>query len=95
MQGTGFRIELLGLVLTLIGSVVLGVTYLDEQANVLPKLVAGLLIAAGPGGFLLFGLHAPSGTLLLFCCAWVVLGYLLLTGRILPAQPAMGQKRTV
>ena len=92
VQGTGFGIELLGLVLILIGSVVLGVTYLDEQANVLPKLVAGLLIAAGPGGFLLFGLHAPSGTLLLFCCAWVVLGYLLLTGRILPAQPAMGQR---
>ena len=64
LQGTGFSIELLGLVLILIGSVVLGVTYLDEQANVVPKLVARLLIASGPGGLLLFGLHAPSGTLL-------------------------------
>ena len=89
LQGMGFSIELLGLVLILIGSVVLGVTYLDAQANVVPKLVAGLLIAAGPGGLLLFGLHAPSGTLLLFCCAWVLLGYLLLTDRILPAQPPM------
>jgi hypothetical protein len=88
-QGTGFGIELLGLILILIGSVVLGVTYLHEQANVLPKLVAGLLIAAGPGGLLLSGLHAPSGTLLLFCCAWVLLGYLLLIERILPAQPPM------
>ena len=88
-QGTGFGIELLGLILILIGSVVLGVTYLHEQANVLPKLVAGLLIAAGPGGLLLSGLHAPSGTLLPFCCAWVLLGYLLLIERILPAQPPM------
>lgn len=79
LQGTGFGIELLGLLLVLIGSVVLGVVYL--QANVSPKLVAGLLIAAGPGGLILFGLHAPSGTLLLFCCAWVILGYLLLAGR--------------
>ena len=36
VQARGFGIELLGLVLILIGSVVLGVTYLDEQANVLP-----------------------------------------------------------
>ncbi len=70
----------------LIGSVVLGVTYLGEQANALPKMVAGLLIAAGPGGFMLFSLHAPSGTLLLFCCAWVVLGYLLLMGRVASAE---------
>jgi hypothetical protein len=67
VQSTGFSIELLGLLLVLIGSAVLGVVYL--QANVSPKLVAWLLIAAGPGGFVLFGLHAPSGTLLLFCCA--------------------------
>jgi hypothetical protein len=91
VQARGFGIELLGLVLILIGSVVLGVTYLDEQANVLPKLVAGLQIAEGPGGLLLSGLHAPSGTLLLFCCAWVVLGYLLLTGRVSPAQSPADQ----
>jgi hypothetical protein len=81
VQSTGFTIEMLGLLLVLIGSVVLGVTYLNEQVNVLPKPVAGLLIAAGPGGLLLSGLHAPSGTLLLFCCASVILGYLLLAGR--------------
>jgi hypothetical protein len=89
LQGTGFSIELLELVLILIGSVVLGVTYLDEQANVVPKLVAGLLIASGPGGLMLFGLHAPSGTLLLFCCTWVVLGYLLLTGKVASAEQAL------
>jgi len=86
MQATGFSIEVIGLLLILIGSVVLGATYLGEQANVLPKLVAGLLIAAGPGGFMLFSLHAPSGTLLLFCCAWVMLGYLLLMGRVASAE---------
>jgi hypothetical protein len=86
MQATGFSIEVIGLLLILIGAVVLGATYLGEQANVLPKLVAGLLIAAGPGGFLLFSFHVPSGTLLLFCCAWVVLGYLLLMGRVASAE---------
>jgi len=84
LQATGFSIELLGLLSILIGSVVLGITYL--RANVFPKLVSGLLVAAGPGGLLLFGLHAPSGTMLLFCCARVVLGYLLLTGRVASAE---------
>jgi len=84
VQSRGFGIEMLGLLSILIGSVVLGATYL--QANVRPKLVAWLLIAAGPGGLLLFGLHAPSGTLLLFCCAWVVMGYLLLTGKVASAE---------
>jgi hypothetical protein len=83
VQGMGFAIELLGLLLVLIGSVVLGVAHL--RANVLPKLVTSLLIAAGPGG-ILFNFHAPSGTMLVFCCAWVVLGYLLLTGRVASAE---------
>jgi hypothetical protein len=84
LQATGFSIELIGLLAVLIGSVVLGVTYL--QANVFPKVVPGLLIAAGPGGLLLSSLHAPSGTLLLVCCAWVVLGYLLLTAKVAPVE---------
>ena len=83
VQGKGFAIELLGLLLILIGSVVLGVAYL--RANALPRLVPWMLIAAGPGG-LVFTFHVPSGTMLLFCCAWVVLGYLLLTGKIDTAQ---------
>ncbi len=83
MQGLG--IELLGLMLVLFGSVAFGLTY--RRTNVLPRLVSWLLIAAGPGGILLsILLHAPSGTLLLFCCAWVVLGYLLLTGKIASAE---------
>jgi hypothetical protein len=84
LQGIGFDIEMLGLLLVLIGSVVLGVVYL--RTNVLPKLVPWLLIIAGPGSILLSFLHAPSGTLFLFCCAWVVLGYLLLTGKVASAQ---------
>jgi hypothetical protein len=85
VQMQGFGIELLGLMLVLFGSVAFGLTY--RRASVLPSLVAWLLIAAGPGGILFsILLHAPSGTLLLFCCAWVVLGYLLLTGRVASAE---------
>jgi hypothetical protein len=84
VQMQGFSIEMLGLLLVLLGSVVFGLTY--RRANVLPTMVVWLLIAAGPGGILFsILLHAPSGTMLLFCCAWVVVGYLLLTGRIASA----------
>ena len=81
MQGLG--IEMLGLMLVLFGSVAFGLIY--RRANVFPSLVAWLPIAAGPGGILLFILHAPSGTMHLFCCAWVVLSSLLLTGRVASA----------
>lgn len=85
VQMQGFGIELLGLMLVIFGSVAFGLTY--RRTNVLPRLVSWLLIAAGPGGILLsILLHAPSGTLLLFCYAWVVLGYLLLTEKIASAE---------
>jgi hypothetical protein len=80
LQAKGFSLELIGLLLLLVGSVVLGVASL--RTNRLPRLVAWLLILAGPGGILLSSLHAPSGTMLVFCLAYVVLGYLLLTGRV-------------
>jgi hypothetical protein len=83
LQGKGFAIEVLGLLLILIGSVVLGVAFL--RANALPRLVPWVLIAAGPAG-LAFTFHVPSGTMFLFCCAWVLLGYLLLTGRVASAE---------
>jgi hypothetical protein len=41
-----------------------------------------LLIAAGPAGLVLSVPHIPGGTMLLFCCAWVVPGYLLLMGKV-------------
>ena len=84
VQMQGFGIEILGLMLVLFGSVAFGLTY--RRASVFPRLVPWLLIAAGPGGILFSLLHAPSGTMLLFCCAWVVLGYLLLTGRVASAE---------
>ncbi len=34
--------------------------------------------------------HIPSGAMLLFCCAWVILGYLLLTGRVASADQPSG-----
>jgi hypothetical protein len=79
IQADGFIIEMLGLLLLLVGSVILGVTYL--RAKVLPRSLAWLLILAGLGGVLLSALHAPSGTMLLFCFAWVALRYLLWSGR--------------
>jgi hypothetical protein len=84
VQVTGFGLEVIGLLLVLGGSVMLGFAY--RHANVLPKLVPWLLIAAGPGGILLSFLHVPSGTMFLFCCTWVVLGYLLLTGKVVSAE---------
>jgi hypothetical protein len=92
VQITGYGFEMTGLLLVVLGSFLLGLHY--RRANVVPALVAWLLIAAGPGGILLSLVHIPSGAMLLFCCTWMVLGYLLLTGRILPAQPPMGQTTT-
>lgn len=84
VQITGFGFEMTGLLLVVLGSLLLGLHY--RRANVVPALVAWLLIAAGPGGFLLSFVHIPSGTMLLFCCAWVALGYLLLIGRVRPTR---------
>jgi hypothetical protein len=83
-QVTGYFIEILGLLFVLLGSTLLGLQY--RRTNAVPALVAWLLIAAGPGGLLLSFLHIPSGAMLLFCCAWVVLGYLLLTGKVASAE---------
>jgi hypothetical protein len=83
LQGGGFAVEMWGLLILLVGSAILGVAYL--RANVLPRWLAWLLILAGPGGILLSALHAPSGTLLVFCFAWVVLGHSLFEEKVLPA----------
>ena len=83
LQVAGYSIEMVRLLLVLLGSVVLGLR--NRRTNVLPGPVSWLLIAAGPGGILLSFLHIPSGTVLLFCCAWVILGYLLLKGKVASA----------
>ena len=73
----------------MVGSVILGVAYL--RANVLSPLSAWLFVLAGPSGVLLSALHAPSGTLLVFCFTWVVVGYALWSrksGAILRTTPA-------
>ena len=80
----GFTIEICGLLLVLFGSVAFGLVY--RRANFLPRFMPWLLIAAGPLGVVLSIPHIPSGTMFLFCCAWVVLGYLLLTGKVASAQ---------
>ena len=83
-QVKGFTVEIAGLVLVLFGSIAFGIIY--RRANVLPRFMPWLLIAAGPAGLVLSIPHIPSGTMFLFCCAWVVLGYLLLTGKVASAQ---------
>lgn len=84
VQVTGFGFELTGLWLVLLGSVLLGLHY--RRTRVVPTLITWLFIAAGPGGILLALVHVPSGAMLLFCCAWVLLGYLLLMGRSASAE---------
>ena len=80
VQARGFGIEVTGLFLLLVGSVVLGAAALRSRS--LPRIVALMLILAAPSGVFLSALvHMPSGTMLVFCCAWVVLGCLLLTGK--------------
>jgi hypothetical protein len=87
VQVMGYFIEMFGLLLVVLGSLLLGLNY--RRTKVVPALVVWLLIAAGPGGILLSFLHIPSGSMLLFCCAWVMLGYLLLTGKVAsPEQPS-------
>jgi hypothetical protein len=84
VQVKGFTVEIAGLAVVLFGSVAFGVIY--RRANLLPRFMPWLLIAAGPVGLVLSIPHIPSGTMFLFCCAWVVSGYLLLTGQVASAQ---------
>jgi len=83
-QITGFGLEITGILLVLLGSVLLGLAY--RRTNVLPRSVCWTIFAAGPLGLLLSPIHIPSAAMLPFCCAWVVLGCLLLTGRIPSAE---------
>ena len=86
VQVRGFGIEVTGLFLLLVGSVVLGVAALRSRS--LPRIVALMLVLAAPSGVFLSALvHMPSGTMLVYCCAWVVLGCLLLTGKGLSDGP--------
>ena len=86
VQAGGFLLEILGLLILLFGSVTLGVIYL--RANVRPRWFTWLLVLAGPVGILLSALHAPSGTMLLFCLAWTGMGYALLSEKTVVAEPA-------
>jgi hypothetical protein len=84
MQVDGYILEIWGMLLVLCSSVAFGLVY--RRVKVVPGFLAWLLIAAGPVGLVLSVLHIPSGTMLLFCCAWSILGYLLLTEKITSAK---------
>jgi hypothetical protein len=80
VQVRGFGIEVTGLFLLLVGSVVLGVAALRSRA--LPRIGALMLVLAAPSGVLLSAsVHMPSGTMFVYCCAWVALGCMLLAGK--------------
>ncbi len=76
-DGLGWGIELLGLLVLLVGTTLVGIA--SVRAKRIPTWSAWLLIIAGPGAIvatLLIG-HIPSGPTFLFACAWIVLGAIL------------------
>jgi len=77
-DGAGFFIELLGLLAITIGATLYGVVLL--RSKVVPSWCAWLLVACGPGAFIILPLigHIPSGPTFLFAIAWSVVGYILL-----------------
>ena len=81
-DGTGFVIELLGLLILSIGTTVYGLATL--QSRVLPTWCAWLLIAGGPGSFVfqfLIG-HIPSGPTFPFALSWLLVGWILLFKKV-------------
>ncbi len=77
-NGTGFPIELLGLLILNIGATLYGIALLRSKA--VPGWCAWLLVACGPGVFVFFPLigHVPSGPTFLLAIAWLMVGYILL-----------------
>ncbi len=76
-DGWGFGIELVGLLVLLVGTTLVGIASL--RAKQIPAWSAWLAIVGGPGAIaatLLIG-HIPSGPTFLFACAWAAVGYLL------------------
>jgi hypothetical protein len=81
-DGTGFVIELLGLLILSIGTTVYGLATL--QSRVLPTWCAWLLIAGGPGSFvfqILIG-HIPSGPTFPFALSWLFVGWILVFKKV-------------
>lgn len=79
-------IELLGLLTLMIGASVYGAALL--RSSVIPSWSAWLLVACGPGVFVVFPLigHVPSGPTFLFAVSWLVVGGMLLFKRGVPAE---------
>jgi hypothetical protein len=73
--------EVFGSLILLVGFTLLGVGF--WKSKVLPRWASLSMIVAGPGlvPVMVVLPHAPSGFLLLFHTAWVVLGYVLWSGK--------------
>lgn len=80
-NGIGYTLSLLGLLGLAIGSTVWGLGV--RRGGTVPTWWAWLLIAVGPLSVLCLFLlgHVPSGPTLPFAVAWLLLGWLFVTGR--------------
>ena len=81
LNGLGFPVEVLGLLVMIVGTTLFGLATL--RGSVLPRWSALLMVAGGlPGavaGSVLTG-HVPTGPTLFFAVAWLAVGIALLCG---------------
>lgn len=77
-NGIGFLLEVLGLLVSMIGSTVYGIALL--RIGLGPRLVAWSFVLSGPGAvlFMLLIGHIPSGPTLPFAISWLLVGFMLL-----------------
>jgi len=81
LDGAGFMIEFLGLLILALGASLYGIALL--RSNRMPRGWSWSLVACGPGSFVSFALigHVPSGQTFPFAVCWVMLGVLLCFGQ--------------
>lgn len=77
-NGIGFLLEVLGLLVSMIGSTVYGIALL--RIGVAPGWVAWSFVLSGPGAvlFMLLIGHIPSGPTFPFAISWLLVGFMLL-----------------
>ena len=78
-HGIGFLLEVLGLLVLMIGSLVYGIALL--RIGVAPRWVAWSFVLAGPGALLFMFLigHIPSGPTFPLAICWLLVGFMLLS----------------
>jgi hypothetical protein len=86
MNGAGFFIEVLGLLALNLGATLYGVVVLRN--NLLPKWCGWLMASCFPGLFVFMFLiwHIPSAPTFLIAVSWLILGYIIFSGKGLQIQ---------